>query len=763
MVADESYKKYLDDKLELIFNDNGVTIKNNLGIDKSVKSDFKDTPECDYITSTEISPEEVIEKYPTVRLEHIANQFPRAVKLPNGIMGVRLGTGDWYFPELDFIGNCNPQTVRLFKNGYFSIGSNLFNKSKSLICSRYESVDGEIDLYDNNHFLISFKGKNTIVDLDGHDFQVDGYPTSAIEPRKQCILLRDGDAYYEGIYKKRYKVLLKNGILFDKGANYSVIDDSGLLSICHNLSNLGQYDGNQRRLNLIGITDNGSLIDNGDAYNSFTKLGKNIILAKRCGYYQDEYYLFNEDGKKIIDNKFISVDQNLIHVGNHTYIKAVGQDKKRCIFNEKGELFSGKPHDYIELINEEYAKVKDDKEYRIVNKNGIEVHNNKGRPYGTVRQINNSFLMGGKKLVLIPDNKIKKANVRRHFTGYSLGYTYEYDGETIYTKYQPIMIYNKDQALLLHKNEYVMFNRKDTEDPYENLGYFEDVKFNDSFIESKGHILFPYNGALLDITDFYKERLKDKKTIRVNQAVGEVLTKKQYIKKFKPELDLLQVEADIKDENEKQRRAEAQKKIEAQRKEEAAKKAKVLKEQEEKRRIQQAIEEREKEEKRISEQKASYLSIISDAFEKLEELHVQFDRIPVPGDLFDWKTDHYEIKEDYVNYLRAFDLSQTDFNNVKVSGGINFKGSNARIDPQQVYNKNMSGSDYTGLYFSPFADFTMANICGSKFSFDDDDSTIDVFNSTIKNAIYDDDTKINEMPVDEFFETEKKNIANKSV
>lgn len=75
--------------------------------------------------------------------------------------------------------------------------------------------------------------------------------------------------------------------------------------------------------------------------------------------------------------------------------------------------------------------------------------------------------------------------------------------------------------------------------------------------------------------------------------------------------------------------------------------------------------------------------------------------------------DHKEINEEFIDQLRFLDLSYINFKNVKVSG-LDFSGSNACINPQEVYQKDMSNGNYSGLEFVS-KDFTEVNIKGSIF------------------------------------------------
>lgn len=75
--------------------------------------------------------------------------------------------------------------------------------------------------------------------------------------------------------------------------------------------------------------------------------------------------------------------------------------------------------------------------------------------------------------------------------------------------------------------------------------------------------------------------------------------------------------------------------------------------------------------------------------------------------------DHREINEEFLDQLRFLDLSYINFKNVKVSG-LDLSGSNACINPQEVYQKDMSNGNYSGLYFVS-RDFTGVNIKGATF------------------------------------------------
>ena len=96
--------------------------------------------------------------------------------------------------------------------------------------------------------------------------------------------------------------------------------------------------------------------------------------------------------------------------------------------------------------------------------------------------------------------------------------------------------------------------------------------------------------------------------------------------------------------------------------------------------------------------------------------------------------DHKEINPLFINFLGNFNLSGVSFDNVKVSG-LDLSYSNAIIDPQKVYNKDMSNGNYSGLSFNS-SNFEGVNICGSDFT----DCEMEL--ALIDKAIMDENTKL---------------------
>ena len=96
--------------------------------------------------------------------------------------------------------------------------------------------------------------------------------------------------------------------------------------------------------------------------------------------------------------------------------------------------------------------------------------------------------------------------------------------------------------------------------------------------------------------------------------------------------------------------------------------------------------------------------------------------------------DHKEINPLFKDYLSMINLEYISFKNVKVSG-LDFAYSNADINPQEVYNKDMSNGNYSGIDFN-ISSFDGVNICGSIFT----DCLMEFSMLTIDKAIKDEYT-----------------------
>ena len=90
--------------------------------------------------------------------------------------------------------------------------------------------------------------------------------------------------------------------------------------------------------------------------------------------------------------------------------------------------------------------------------------------------------------------------------------------------------------------------------------------------------------------------------------------------------------------------------------------------------------------------------------------------LPVPADFYIKRGDMKIIASEYLKDLIYFDLLTYDFTSFCVSG-IDFSGTNACLDPQKVYNRDMRNGNYSEITFLNY-DMTGVNTENSIFTND---------------------------------------------
>ena len=81
--------------------------------------------------------------------------------------------------------------------------------------------------------------------------------------------------------------------------------------------------------------------------------------------------------------------------------------------------------------------------------------------------------------------------------------------------------------------------------------------------------------------------------------------------------------------------------------------------------------------------------------------------------LFEKEDDHLRIKGMYIPLLKFLDLSYIDFSNVDIRY-IDFRGTNAIIRPQKVYNKDASYAKFDDNNLPDWLDYKSVNLSGSE-------------------------------------------------
>ena len=319
--------------------------------------------------------------------------------------------------------------------------------------------------------------------------------------------------------------------------------------------------------------------------------------------------------------------------------------------------------------------------------------------------------------------------------------TYECISETdSYTlKHQPVRRYGDRFTLCTDGKYYYMFDKKnkDPKSQYKKVGKIEDVCYDEHFIynKQKGSIRFMYNDMAIDVTEYYESVLKDKKDITISGNIRKISSKSEFCQINPDEIDRITTEEKVKN---LQIIAE-QNRIKVKRDLAAARKLAVEKEKLRKKKLAESTS--------MMEKAMAMREENSKADEERPRAKVQIPFIKVD--------DHLEIPEEYLDKLKDIDLTLIDFTNVKLAG-INFEGCNiGTLNPQIIYQKDLSGCNFTGVVMSPSSDYEGVIINGCTFT-TSDKPVLQIVPETFEKAIYDDETTFDGKPLKEKLAESKK-------
>ncbi len=301
-------------------------------------------------------------------------------------------------------------------------------------------------------------------------------------------------------------------------------------------------------------------------------------------------------------------------------------------------------------------------------------------------------------------------------------------------KHQPVKMFNERNILCTDRNNYYVFDIKTNK--YFKVGPVKDIFYDDNLIynEKNRKVLLAYNDNLIDITEYFIKNLMNKTRLHINHSLDKILSMEEFVFMEMEEIDKMMVH-------------------------ERKKNTDILLKQKEELKQKELREKIEKEKKLEEERKEKRLEGLKKLKEGLELLkssgsELKIQRIQYDIDLID-KGDHYEIPKEIIPALKYIDLSLLDFNKLKVDG-IDFSGCNIEhLDPQIVYNKDLSNCNLEGIFLRPLISFEGVNICGTKFSYDNSDLTMNIFNSSLSRAIYDENTTFNGIPLSIILEGQK--------
>lgn len=120
-----------------------------------------------------------------------------------------------------------------------------------------------------------------------------------------------------------------------------------------------------------------------------------------------------------------------------------------------------------------------------------------------------------------------------------------------------------------------------------------------------------------------------------------------------------------------------------------------------------------KENAALEQEKANLLAKIKEVEAKQHHLHI-LHSLAVPGDFYVELNGYKVINPKYIKELKDYDLLTYDFSNFSLKG-VNFKGTNAAINPQNVYNKDISGADLSDVTLLSY-DFRDVNMEETTFT-----------------------------------------------
>lgn len=295
--------------------------------------------------------------------------------------------------------------------------------------------------------------------------------------------------------------------------------------------------------------------------------------------------------------------------------------------------------------------------------------------------------------VQVPTPRLKEISYQKKW------FHYEYESDDIIHILDGIPLADYGEILIINNNSIAYVYDKTTKETYP-LGEINKIRLEANYIIVGDNKFFVSGRNLIDISN-----IEFKRTIELKPGIEKLKT----FDEFKSLCNTEKYQEIINNELERSR--------------------KVL-EEIEKQRIAEELEKKKEEEKKILAEKSKNLrKSLSDLSELLTECSKyiteiqgkindnQSEKVQVPEELLLIKVDdHYEINPLFLTpgILKFIDLKYISFADVKVSG-LDLAYTNANINPQEVYNKDMSNGKYCGIDFN-LCDFTGVNITNSDFT-----------------------------------------------
>ncbi len=310
--------------------------------------------------------------------------------------------------------------------------------------------------------------------------------------------------------------------------------------------------------------------------------------------------------------------------------------------------------------------------------------------------------------------------------------------DTFSVLYRPLRIYDNRFTLCIKDEVIYLYDRLIND--YKTLGTYKDISFDGSYIfdNKNKKVSFVYEEKVIDITNYYNENLKGKTNYQINAGI-QFASKNDF---FIHQEEKIREQKRLDDIQKQEQKLEDSKTIE----------------QKEMERLQKEDERKQKEIQTYSEEVLRDMVELSKKLSLIEQLggkteKMKFDHIYVQVG------DHKEIRSDIITsgLMKIIDLSAETFENVKISS-IDFRGHIlTALNPQKVYNRDLSGCNFEGVYFPASKDFSGVNIKECKFTSDKKAATFDINEHNFEDAIYDETTMLNGIPLTNYLSKDKQN------
>ena len=546
--------------------------------------------------------------------------------------------------------------------------------------------------------------------------------------------------------------------IVEEHGEYNFVDKTGKRISDRNFSRVWDFCNGFAKVEIsLGfynfIDTNGRLISH-ELYQEakdFSPLG--LALVKQ----EYKYNYIDKNGNPISDVWYIELDS--FHDG---YACAIESLNKCTYIDKNGKPISSERYSEVHSFHNGFAMVKKYNRYNYIDTSGNLISENwfyagdnfinglakvrfsnkwgiidtKGNIVGkTVNDYDELYLTEDFVRFSKNDFRCRTINLGKYDSNKTtFGYQCNAPGDTFKVKYEPIRIYGTRYVLCLDKCNLYLYERD--VNLYKQIGTVYNIRFNDCFIfvDNKYYadgyfIYFMHNNEMIDISKYCEERDINIKNISIEHI-------KQNISIISKDDFLYHNEDEIR-ELVKREREEDKKREEEENKKREQEKLKELK----------SASEREKA-SMISKKKEA-LQQIKKSLEVLDELENKtqsYNKIQI-SNLFIDVSNHREINPIFldINMLKYIDLSLVSFKNVKISG-IDFRGCNISLNPQEVYNKDLSGCNFEGIHIEPFMNFSGVDIRGARFSDDKNPKTLDLGCGTFSMAIYDETTTYKGIP-----------------